>query len=120
MDERGVAEPEGCDDGRCGSLGATLVWLLRARAFSKPRAMAFSVAGLASGDDETSSHDSVRLTASLSPPTSPGKVAMKLDSEPGVLMSVSDDSETEWNEEIDEPPLCFVGERGLLPVGDGG
>ena len=35
-------------------------------------------------------------------PWSIGNVAMKLATEPGVLTSVSEDRETEWNEDTDE------------------
>ena len=45
---------------------------------------------------------------------------MKSDNEFGVLASVSDDNETEWNEEIDDPGTCFVGDRESAVEGAGG
>ena len=36
-----------------------------------------------------------------------GYVAMKLAIEPGVDGSVSEESETEWNEDIEEPWACL-------------
>jgi len=64
-----------------------------------------SVAGLVRTDGDTSSKDSVRLIESMSfgpllaeeelCSLSIGKVAMKLDIEPGLLVSVSEDNETE-------------------------
>ena len=60
-----------------------------------------TVAGLAREEADTSSYDSERLTESASTDEplrsrSMGKVAMKFETEPlGVLVSVSEDSETE-------------------------
>ena len=66
-------------------------------------------------DVETFSNDSSRLTLSGSrlpslsrPSRSIGYVDTKLDREPGVVGSVppSDDSDTDWNEEMEEAWVC--------------
>lgn len=73
-----------------------------AMAFSQSREIIRSVAGLASEVVDTSSYDSPRLMESASLPLesfcsswSMGNVAMKLETEPGVLGSVSEERETE-------------------------
>lgn len=45
---------------------------------------------------------------------------MKLDSELGVLASVSEDRDTEWKEDIEDPAVCLVGDRDSPSLGDGG
>lgn len=69
-----------------------------------------TVVGLAKDEADTSSKDSVRLlTDSVSQFRrfterfmSTGNVDMKLATDPGVLGSVSEERDTEWNEEIEE------------------
>lgn len=84
-------------DGLCGSRGGS-GWRFGVGYLQCE--MSFpAVVGLAIEDVETSSNDSSRPTASASPPSrSTRKVAIKLDTESGVLGSVvppSEESETE-------------------------
>jgi hypothetical protein len=36
-----------------------------------------------------------------------GNVAIKLDKEPGVLGAVSEESETEWKDDMEDAGACF-------------
>jgi len=106
-------------DGRCGSLGgleevarlilmegSRMVWPLSrldtlALDWSFSCTMPGSVAGLASAEAETSSYDPESESLSM------GYDAMKFEIDPGVDGSVSEDSETEWNEDIEDACVCL-------------
>lgn len=100
--------------GRCGSFGGSALRFM----YSPQSCDTDEVQGLMA-DAETFSYESSKLMSSRSCPFSPspakrpssrsmGYVATKFDIEPGVVQSVppSDDSDTEWKDEIEDAGTC--------------